>query len=243
MRRSLFNRWCILKHLAASIRFNFHYLPFRQAIRLPVVFMSPSSFHALRGTVIIHGPIRHAMISLGLPGNDMFSRKDRILWNVEGSCTFNGSVAVNPGSSITVRPEGCLRFGNHVSLGQRTKILCGDTIELGDNVLISWDCLLMDNDGHPFYDFDHDRVFCSSSAIKVGDETFIGSHCFLLKGAVLLNNLALASSSLLNRKMEDRFALYAGIPSRLVKRNIARIIDEKNHKAGIEALKKKFASL
>ena len=74
---------------------------------------------------MITGPIRHAMISLGLPGNDVFDRQEPFIWNVEGGvCHFQGSCAINPGSSITLRKGAYLSFGERVSMGQHTKIIC-----------------------------------------------------------------------------------------------------------------------
>ena len=187
MKRSYFNRWCILKHIIASIRFNFHYLPFRQAIHLPFVFMAPVRFYSKGGKVMITGPIRHAMISLGLPGNDVFDRQEPFIWNVEGGvCHFQGSCAINPGSSITLRKGAYLLFGDRVSMGQHTKIICHKKIVIGHQSLISWNCTLMDSDAHPFYDLEQQCLISNSESIAIGCRTFIGQRSTILKGAFCL---------------------------------------------------------
>lgn len=147
---------------------------------------------------MITGPIRHAMISLGLPGNDVFDRQEPFIWNVEGGvCHFQGSCAINPGSSITLRKGAYLSFGERVSMGQHTKIICYKKI-------------------------------------------VIGQRSTILKGAFLPNYSSLASNSLLNKKMVDQFALYGGIPARLVKKNIARIINERDIQEGIKILQQNY---
>ena len=55
----------------------------------------------------------------------MFDRQEPFIWNVEGGvCHFQGSCAINPGSSITLRKGAYLLFGDRVSMGQHTKIIC-----------------------------------------------------------------------------------------------------------------------
>ena len=56
-----------LRYIVPTLYFNFHYLPFRQAIRLPIVLYKP---HLLKckGTIRLEpedGRIRHGMIRLG----------------------------------------------------------------------------------------------------------------------------------------------------------------------------------
>ena len=51
-----------------SIRFNFHYLPFRQAIRLPVLFEVIPTFLCMKGVVRIENEnIRPGISVLGKP--------------------------------------------------------------------------------------------------------------------------------------------------------------------------------
>ena len=57
----------LLRSLPASVYFNFHYLPLRQAVKLPIMLYKPR-FLELKGTVRIEGDnIRTGMIQLGFP--------------------------------------------------------------------------------------------------------------------------------------------------------------------------------
>lgn len=47
----------VLKYIIPTIYFNFHYLPFKQAILLPVFFRKPQLL-TLKGKVIIQGGVR-----------------------------------------------------------------------------------------------------------------------------------------------------------------------------------------
>lgn len=57
----------ILRYIIPIVRFNFHYLPWRQAIKLPIILYKPK-FRVLKGTVKINTEhIRTGMIKLGYP--------------------------------------------------------------------------------------------------------------------------------------------------------------------------------
>lgn len=63
MNKILSNRW-ILRSILKTIWFNFHYLPFRQAIKLPILLYKPK-FLVCKGRIKIDGPVHFGMITLG----------------------------------------------------------------------------------------------------------------------------------------------------------------------------------
>lgn len=57
----------------------------------------------------------------------------------------------------------------------------------------------------------------SAQPIEIGDYCFIGTDCVILGGCALPPYSVLAAKSLLNRKHEEQFTLYGGIPARPLK--------------------------
>ena len=57
---------CLLRSIFTTIWFNFHYLPFKQAIKLPILLYKPKII-ASKGSIIIKGEIKPFMIKLGIP--------------------------------------------------------------------------------------------------------------------------------------------------------------------------------
>ena len=103
--KNIFNLWI------PSIIFNFHYLPFKQAIMLPVLLMKPN-FRKLGGKVIIESDnIRRGMIRLGFNRANIFP-DNGISWLNEGTIIFKGKVAIGSDSYIVVRPTGSVEFGD-----------------------------------------------------------------------------------------------------------------------------------
>lgn len=57
----------LIRNIIPIVRFNFHYLPLSQAVKLPV-FLNHAHLHVLKGTVRIEADrIRTGMIRLGYP--------------------------------------------------------------------------------------------------------------------------------------------------------------------------------
>lgn len=57
----------LIRNLIPILRFNFHYFPLSQAVKLPV-FLNHAHLHVLKGTVKINADrIRPGMIRLGYP--------------------------------------------------------------------------------------------------------------------------------------------------------------------------------
>lgn len=57
----------------------------------------------------------------------------------------------------------------------------------------------------------------SSEPIEIGEYCFVGTDSVLLGGSVLPHHSVLGAKSLLNKKLETPFRLYAGVPAREVK--------------------------
>ena len=86
--------------LLPSLWFNLKYLPFKQAIKLPILLYRPT-FLRLKGSVVIESDdIRFGMIKLGL---------------------FTS--AVYPNSGITIRNDGILLFKGECYIGNDTYII------------------------------------------------------------------------------------------------------------------------
>lgn len=54
----------------------------------------------------------------------------------------------------------------------------------------------------------------SSAPVTIGDYCFIGTACVLLAGSALPDRSVLGAKSLLNKKYEEPYTLYAGAPAR-----------------------------
>lgn len=83
----------VLKYIIPTIYFNFHYLPFKQAIFLPIYLRKPKLL-TLKGKVIIQaggGKIKPGMIRLGVFGVSIYPSRGIMIEN-RGTIIFKDVV-------------------------------------------------------------------------------------------------------------------------------------------------------
>ena len=111
------------------------------------------------------------MISIGLPGNEMFAYNTPNIWNDQGGqIIFQGSFGTNPGASFVIRNNALLQIGNKSSFGQNLRILCSKEITIGKELLASWDITIMDTDSHYFKNMETEMLSESSKAITISSK-------------------------------------------------------------------------
>ena len=120
-------------------------------------------------------------------------------------------------------------IGNNVFIGGGTTIDCVDSVEIGDDVLISFECLLMDTDGHPM-DLEARRgelprwkdrggrnwSGATTKPIKIGRGAWLGARAIVLKGVEIGEGAIIGAGSVVTRSIPP-FTLAAGNPARIVR--------------------------
>lgn len=221
MRKSLYYKWCMLKNLPYTLRFNFHYFKPCIAFHLPVVFYSPVKLRSMKGEITLPNNTHFSMVSIGLPGNEMFRYNTPNIWNDQGGqIIFQGSFGTNPGASFVIRNNALLQIGDKSSFGQNLRILCSKEITIGKELLASWDIAIMDTDSHYFLNTETGALSEYSKAITIGEHCFIGSACTILKGSRLPNGSVVAARSVVTKILNKENSLYGGSPARFIKSDI-----------------------
>ena len=105
-----------------TLWFNFHYLPFKQAVKLPVFVSCRVRFVSAVGIVEIKGNIEPGMIKIGHGFVGIFDKKgSRSLWEVTGKVIFNGNANIGHGSKISV--AGVLEIAITLSFQPKAALL------------------------------------------------------------------------------------------------------------------------
>lgn len=209
---------CFFKNFISIVRFNFHYLPFKQAIKLPI-FVKDAKLHGLGGKVSIRASkIYPGMIKLGFPCTCMIVNKG-FHWLNRGRVIFKGSCMVGNDSVIETCSDAQLIFGDNILINGGLRLTCSKKIVLGKDVLCSWNVNIYDTDFHRIKDATTNikKETCSSD-INIGDNCFIGFGCSLLKGSKLGDFCILGAESLFNKNYEkSKYLVIAGNPAKIIK--------------------------
>jgi len=201
-----------------TIYFNFKYLPFIQAIRMPIMVSKRVYLLHTGGQIKLDCPIQSGMIQIGYGDVGIFDKKvSRSIWQVSGTIIFKGSAHIGHGSKLCV--EGTLVLGNGFIITAESSIVASNRIEFGENCLLSWDTLIMDTDFHKVKD-KANNILNPSAPIIIGNKVWIGCRCLILKGAIIPNNSVIGANSFVGKRLEKENAVYGGQPARLLKEEI-----------------------
>lgn len=218
----------VLKHLFNSLRFNFYYLPFRQAIKLPFIFECRAKFIKLKGKIVLDekelytGMIRFKSRNVGV-----YNPNSIFLWENYGTIVFKGRGTFKAGSAVSVGRNGILTFGNNFSIGPYNYIVCLEEVNIGENFLGAWEVIILDSDFHHTYNLEKNKLSVKTKPIKIGNNCWIGTRTMIYKGTEIPNNTIVGGMSVLNKKFDiPSYCLLAGNPVEIKATNVVRLLDD-----------------
>lgn len=124
------------------------------------------------------------------------------------------------GSRITI--------GNNVFVGGDTLIDCVDSIRIGDDVLISYQVIIMDSDNHSLraserigdlqrwrmQKYDWSRV--SRAPVQIHDKAWIGARAIIIKGVTIGEGAVVAAGAVVTSDVPP-YTIVAGNPARVIR--------------------------
>jgi len=201
-----------------SLYFNLKYLPYKQAIKLPIIVSNNVCLKKMKGILIIDSIIKTGMISIGYGEVSIFDKKrSRSIWHVSGKVIFKGEAYIGHGSKISVNQNGLLELGVNFTISAESSIIVNKHIKFGNNCLIAWDCLIMDTDFHKIRNM-KGEIVNPSEPIVIGNNVWIGCRSIILKGTKTSDNSIIGANSMLNKDISANEGLFIGNPAILIKK-------------------------
>lgn len=212
--------------IAYSLFFNLRYLPFKTAIKIPLIVSRRIRIRMLKkGNIIVDSSQpSFGMIHLGTgKGSFHLAKKNSTIY-IEKNCrlVFNGRGAIDGGFSIAINRGGEIRIGESVHLNANNIVSASSLIQFEDNVGTGWDCTFIDWDGHDIIDMETDKVINEPRPIVIGKNCWIGAKSTLMKGATLCKNTIVPYGSIITKKCEEPYSIFGGTPNHVLKTGIAR---------------------
>jgi len=202
-----------------TIYFNFKYLPFKQAIKIPIKVSKQVYLLHTGGQIKFDCPIHTGMIQIGYGGVGIFDKKvSRSIWEVSGTVVFKGRANIGHGSKICVM-SGTLVLGNNFKITAESTIVTANKIEFGKDCLLSWEILIMDTDFHNIKD-QSENILNPPAPITIGNKVWIGCRSLILKGVTIPDNSVIGANSFVCKRLEKENAVYGGQPARLLKEEV-----------------------
>jgi len=191
-------RW-VFRSLPFTIYFNFHYLPFQQAIRLPIWLYKPK-FGKLGGHIEVKTPrVKSGMIRMGFHNVGLYPNNGIFISN-EGNITFHGTAMIGNDCYIGIGKTGSIDFGDNFRATTTFRLTSFNKVFFGANVRFGWDCLVTDTDFHKLRK--KDGSFTKGHApISLGSNVWIANGCRLLKGTEIPNYCTLSAGTIVSGKV------------------------------------------
>jgi acetyltransferase-like isoleucine patch superfamily enzyme len=209
----------ILWHInLKTIRFNFKYFKFADAIQFPV-FVKKTIFYKLKGKITIIPPLKPGMIKIGYGFVGHFDRGLKAIWEVQGEVVFGGNALIKHGSKIVVGAMGRLELGEYFRSSPNSAIICNKRVVFGHSCRLSWDVLVMDSDFHKITTLEGEQIN-SPREIIFGDHVWVGAKATIMKGAKIYNNCVVASNSVVTKEIEGSNQIVAGMPAKVIRTGI-----------------------
>lgn len=212
----------LLRALMPSILFNFWYLPFRQAIKLPILVYKPH-FNSLRGKVKIETDTVHfGMIRLGFLSGNAYPNTG-VTWYNRGTVVFRGRCWIGNNSHIVVTETGRVEFGERFSATTSLKIVSCYSVKFDFNVRVGWDVTIMDTNFHPICNTAKTKYSKAYGEVSIGKNTWIATQCLIMHSVQTPPCCIFAARSIVTAKGPfESYCLHGGSPLRILKQDVIR---------------------
>lgn len=127
------------------------------------------------------------------------------------------------------RPQAIVSIGSNTFIGGSTIVTAG-RVDIGDDVLISWGCTIVDHNSHSLHwskrandvklyaRGEKDWTNVSISAVKICDKSWIGFNAIILKGVTIGEGAIVASGAVVTKDVAP-YTIVGGNPARLIREN------------------------
>lgn len=210
-----------------SIYFNFHYLPFKQAVKLPILIYNMHRV-SMKGKVIIDcDNITFGMIELGKYRCRVYPN-DGVVWdNRGGTVIFKGKARIGNHCFVTIGSKSTVVFGNDFTSNAGLKLVSFFGIKFGVSASLGWGCLIMDTNMHPLYDMEKQRFKRASGKIEIGDYNWFGTGCRIMHSTVTPERCIFGMNTTVTKNcVKESYCVMGGEPVRVLTRNVMRIIGQ-----------------
>jgi acetyltransferase-like isoleucine patch superfamily enzyme len=207
-----------------TLYFNFKKFPFSTAKKLPVFFYGPVKFASIAGKILIEGEVKKGMIGFGQPYEINTLHKGIAEINILGKIVFKGHVQFGKDYFIYIGEKGSCEFGHMASMGSYAKLVCIESIVLGNYARFGPECQIMDTNFHQMMDTGTAEKYKMAAPIAIGNYNYVGSRVTMLQNTKTPDYCTVASNSLCNADYTSFGSniLTGGIPAKFIRDAISR---------------------
>lgn len=202
-----------------SLYFNFRYLPFKQAIYMPVWITTNFHVYGLkRGQLILHQPYRKSIFlgDCGSPGLQEF--KGGLYFSKDSMMILHGFTVIAQGSVFRMDEGTSIEIGKNFFCNKNCFFRSSNQIIFSDECLLGWNVQINTSDGHPI--LHNGNMKPSDLPIRVGKHVWITSNVIITKGVSIADGCIVAQGAVVVKSIQEANSLVGGIPAKIISNNI-----------------------
>lgn len=218
--KQLFIIFEVIFGIPKTIFFNFKYLPFKKAIKLPIVLSFYCKIIECKGKIEFECTPKFGMIKIGIGNLGIIDNKNmRTLIELGqlSNIVFKGDARFGAGTKIS--SNGKMVFGENFVMTGNSIVICKSEIRFGENCLVSWKVTIMDTDSHRIFVNNIENVL--TKPILFGDKVWICSNVMILKGVTIGDETIISAGSTVKKSFSKNNIIIGGNPGRIIKENIS----------------------
>lgn len=116
-------------------------------------------------------------------------------------------------SKVEIKQDFTMQGGNISSIE-------GKCISIGEDCMFSDGIELRTGDSHGIYNLLDNKRINFAENIIIDDHVWLCANCKILKGSIIPKNSVVGNLSLVTKPLPEENSIYAGLPAKLIKRNI-----------------------
>lgn len=208
-------------NLIRSLLLCLRYLPFKQAIRIPITFSSNVIIEELhRGCISFKSSaIKRHMVVFGLGGTAGLSHnKARICIQKGAKLILGENICLCEGTSIRIDNGGTLEIGDGMYCNKNGFFRVRSNIKFGNEALIGWNCCFCDYDGHSV--IRDGKPQPPTLPIVIGNHVWVASNSTINKNVRIGDGSIVASGSVVTKQFEETNIMIGGVPASKIAENV-----------------------
>lgn len=187
--------------------------------RLPIVASRTTRVRVgRRSRMVVAGRLVLGWDGTREPGVGAKGSHGPLIWLIgpESELATGPRVSIANDVEIVIGPRATVRIGAGTYINPETRVLCMESIEIGEGCAISWDVQIVDFDGHTLVT---ESPGSNTAAVTIGDAVWIGAGARILKGVTVGSGAVVGAGAVVTHSIAAR-ALVAGNPARVVRDDV-----------------------
>ena len=148
--------------------------------------------------------------------------------NIKDGCQLEiGRGSIIEGSIVFDKVGAQIKIGERVFLGG-SMLVCAEKIEIGDDVLISWGCTIVDHNSHAirwkdrsqdvsnWFNGIKDWGAVQTAPVKICARSWIGFNVIILKGVTIGEGAVVGAGSVVTKDVSP-YTIVAGNPAKIIR--------------------------